>query len=121
MMRLANEGRARREGTRMGLWGAAQALAFGAGGLLGTGLSDISRALINDTALAYATVFGLEALLFVVAARLASQIRETPTSSGNKLTQASAPTAPLVPSTHTPQGARTALSPAHTAPSGLAN
>jgi len=121
MMRLANEGRARREGTRMGLWGAAQALAFGAGGLLGTGLSDISRALINDTALAYATVFGLEALLFIVAARLASQIRESPSSPGNTMTQASASQAPQAPSALNPQGARTALSPSHPAHSGLAN
>lgn len=76
MMRLAGEGEARREGTRMGLWGAAQALAFGSGGLLGTVLSDLARLIIEDIALAYAVVFGLEALLFVVAARLASQIRE---------------------------------------------
>ena len=37
MMQLAGEGRARREGTRMGLWGGAQALAAGFGGLLGAG------------------------------------------------------------------------------------
>lgn len=76
MMRLAGEGRARREGTRMGLWGAAQALAFGAGGILGTSLSDIARLFIASPASAYALVFGLEAILFVIAARLASQIRE---------------------------------------------
>ena len=113
MMRLANEGRVQREGTRMGLWGAAQALAFGAGGLLGTGLSDISRALINDTALAYATVFGLEALLFIVAARLASQIRESGPSQAHREDNLDvAPTAPMTPTT---------LSPAHSAPNGLAN
>lgn len=82
MMRLAGEGEGRREGTRMGLWGAAQALAFGSGGLLGTVLSDLARLVIQDTALAYALVFGLEALLFIVAARLASQIRE-PAVSGD--------------------------------------
>ena len=76
MMRLAGEGEGRREGTRMGLWGAAQALAFGGGGLLGTVLSDVARLVINDIAIAYALVFGLEALLFIVSARLASQIRE---------------------------------------------
>lgn len=97
----------------MGLWGAAQALAFGAGGLLGTGLSDISRSLINDTALAYATVFGLEALLFIVAARLASQIRESgPSQAGHEDNLDLAPTAPRTPTT---------LSPAHSAPNGLAN
>ncbi|MEY4213884.1 MAG: hypothetical protein RL458_2110, partial [Pseudomonadota bacterium] len=67
MMRLAGEGEGRREGTRMGLWGAAQALAFGSGGLLGTALSDLARLVIQDTALAYAVVFGLEALLFILA------------------------------------------------------
>lgn len=76
MMRLAGEGEGRREGTRMGLWGAAQALAFGGGGLLGTVLSDVARLVIDDVAIAYALVFGLEALLFIVSARLASQIRE---------------------------------------------
>lgn len=76
MMRLAGEGEGRREGTRMGLWGAAQALAFGSGGLIGTALSDLARLVIADVALAYATVFALEAVLFIVAARLASSIRE---------------------------------------------
>lgn len=76
MMRLAGEGEGRREGTRMGLWGAAQALAFGSGGLIGTALSDLARLVIADIALAYATVFALEAVLFIVAARLASSIRE---------------------------------------------
>ena len=80
MMRLASEGRGEREGTRMGLWGAAQALAFGAGGVLGTSLSDLARMIITDTAMAYAVVFGLEAALFLVAARLAGRIREQPVS-----------------------------------------
>ncbi|MBU6189521.1 MAG: PucC family protein, partial [Betaproteobacteria bacterium] len=93
MMRLAGEGEGRREGTRMGLWGAAQALAFGSGGLLGTALSDLARLVIQDTALAYAVVFGLEALLFILAARLASQIRE-PAATGE--TQQTPPQ-PLAP------------------------
>ncbi len=71
MMGLAGAGRTGREGTRVGLWGAAQALAFGAGGLFGTGMSDLARALIGSPAPAYAAVFVLEAGLFVVAARLA--------------------------------------------------
>jgi len=74
MMRLASEGRERREGVRMGLWGAAQAIAFGLGGLIGTGASDIARAFIGSPAAAYASVFAAEALLFVVAALLASRI-----------------------------------------------
>jgi BCD family chlorophyll transporter-like MFS transporter len=74
MMRLAGQGRERREGVRMGLWGAAQAVAFGVGGLVGTGASDIAHRLLGDPSAAYATVFGLEALLFVAAALLASRI-----------------------------------------------
>lgn len=118
MMRLANEGRAQREGTRMGLWGAAQALAFGAGGLLGTGLSDISRIFINDTALAYATVFGLEALLFAVAARLATQIREPSAKDGCKVSRDHESKYGPV---QTPQTIPTPLSPAHSTPNGLVN
>jgi BCD family chlorophyll transporter-like MFS transporter len=77
MMRLASEGRERREGVRMGVWGAAQAVAFGLGGLIGTGASDIARAFIGSPAAAYASVFAAEALLFVVAAVLASRIDTT--------------------------------------------
>lgn len=71
MMRLAGEGRQGREGVRMGLWGAAQALAFALGGLVGTGASDLAHGLLPSPALAYAAVFGAEALLFLVAAWLA--------------------------------------------------
>lgn len=74
MMRLASEGRQAREGTRMGLWGAAQAVAFGMGGLLGTAASDIARWLIGTPSHAYAAVFAFEALLFVAAAALAAQL-----------------------------------------------
>ncbi len=74
MMRLANEGAGSREGTRMGIWGAAQAIAFGLGGLLGTGLSDLARLVVNDLGTAYGFVFLLEAMLFVVAAQLARSI-----------------------------------------------
>ena len=70
MMQLAGRGRARREGTRMGLWGAAQAVAAGAGGLLGTALVDALRLVASDPA-AFGTVFLIEAALFAVAAILA--------------------------------------------------
>jgi MFS transporter, BCD family, chlorophyll transporter len=68
MMRLAREGVAGREGTRMGLWGAAQGVAFGLGGLVGTGASDIARSLIQQVELAYASVFFFEMLLFAASA-----------------------------------------------------
>jgi MFS transporter, BCD family, chlorophyll transporter len=74
MMRLANEGRQTREGVRMGLWGAAQALAFALGGLVGTLASDVAHLLIAAPGTAYATVFALEAGLFVVSAVLAARI-----------------------------------------------
>ncbi len=75
MMGLAGQGaQPGREGTRMGLWGAAQALAFGAGGLFGTGMSDLARAVIGAPAPAYATVFATQAALFLAAAWLAAGV-----------------------------------------------
>lgn len=74
MMRLAGEGRQSREGVRMGLWGAAQAVAFGLGGLVGTGASDLARWLIAAPGSAYAAVFALEAMLFLLSAALAWRI-----------------------------------------------
>ena len=80
MMKLAGEGRERREGVRMGLWGAAQAVAFGLGGLVGTAASDLARWLIASPGVAYAAVFFLEAMLFLVSAWLASRIGMAPTT-----------------------------------------
>ncbi len=74
MMRLATEGRASREGVRMGLWGAAQAIAFGFGGLAGTAASDLAHWLIASNGAAYGSVFAAEALLFVASAALALRI-----------------------------------------------
>ena len=71
MMGLASAGRESREGVRVGIWGAAQAFAFAAGGLAGTGLIDATHLTIARPALAYATVFGVQALVFVLAARMA--------------------------------------------------
>ncbi len=71
MMSLAGQGRESREGVRMGLWGAAQAVAFGMGGLVGTGASDLARWWFGAPGLAYSAVFALEAALFVLAAWLA--------------------------------------------------
>jgi BCD family chlorophyll transporter-like MFS transporter len=74
MMALASQGRESREGTRMGLWGAAQAIAFGIGGFLGTVMSDAARLLLGSPAAAYVTVFAAEALLFLWSAWLAAHI-----------------------------------------------
>jgi MFS transporter, BCD family, chlorophyll transporter len=74
MMRLAGEGRASREGVRMGLWGAAQAISFGLGGIAGTAASDLARWLVGSPGLAYATVFAFEGVLFLASAVLAWRI-----------------------------------------------
>lgn len=75
MMALAGSGRQRREGTRMGLWGAAQAMAAGFGGLLGAGAVDLGRSVLPDCP-AFGLVFIGEALLFVVAALMAARVLE---------------------------------------------
>ncbi len=74
MMGLASTGHENREGVRMGLWGAAQAIAFGLGGFLGTLASDVARYFLGSPITAYATVFALEAVLFFVAAALAFRV-----------------------------------------------
>jgi BCD family chlorophyll transporter-like MFS transporter len=74
MMGLASAGRGGRDGTRIGLWGAAQALAFGLGGLLGTSASDLARAIFGSPATAYGAVFVAEAALFLIAARIAAGV-----------------------------------------------
>jgi BCD family chlorophyll transporter-like MFS transporter len=71
MMGLAGAGTASREGTRMGLWGAAQAIAFGLGGVIATVLADLGRSLGATPLTAYGLVFGLEAALFLVATVIA--------------------------------------------------
>ena len=71
MMDLVGRGGRRREGVRMGLWGAAQAIAFGLGGLCATSAVDLGRLLVDEPATAYGAVFALQALLFVLAAALA--------------------------------------------------
>ena len=75
MMALAGAGRHGREGVRMGLWGAAQAVAFAVGGLLGTAASDLARYFLASPSAAYATVFCTEGLLFLLSAALAARLK----------------------------------------------
>lgn len=77
MMTLASAGREGREGTRMGLWGAAQAIAFGLGGFLGAAALDAMRVVLAEISLAFALVFAVEAALFVLAAALALRVGST--------------------------------------------
>lgn len=100
MMRLAQADGGQRAGVRIGLWGAAQALAFGMGGVVGTGLSDLARWLIGSPVAAYASVFALESLLFIAAAVLAWRIR-----GGQALAAPAAAAATPNPHSPTPAGA----------------
>ena len=71
MMALAGAAGAHRTGVRMGIWGAAQAVAFGLGGLTGAAGVAALRAAGNAAPPAFAIVFGIEATLFLGAAWLA--------------------------------------------------
>ena len=77
MMQLAGDGRARREGTRMGLWGARA----GAGRRLRRPArrrrspTPSALRLVSD-ADAFAAVFAIEAALFIAAAAMALRIME---------------------------------------------
>lgn len=77
MMTLASVGRKSREGTRMGLWGAAQAISFGLGGFLGAAAIDVARTFFVDVSSAFAIVFGFEGGAFLVAAFLAARVGRT--------------------------------------------
>ncbi|MGD9924103.1 MAG: BCD family MFS transporter [Pseudorhodoplanes sp.] len=78
MMALVGKGAPSREGVRMGLWGAAQAFAFGLGGFLGAAASDLARHWLGSPAAAYGTVFAIEGLLFLLAAVLALRLNRNP-------------------------------------------
>jgi BCD family chlorophyll transporter-like MFS transporter len=77
MMGLVRQGKEKREGTRMGLWGAAQGIAFGVGGFAGTVVLDGVRLVSTEPQTAFAAVFALEAALFIVSAVLAAGVKRT--------------------------------------------
>ncbi|MEO1241920.1 MAG: BCD family MFS transporter [Pseudomonadota bacterium] len=77
MMTLASVGRKSREGTRMGLWGAAQAISFGLGGFLGAAAIDVARTFFMDVSSAFAIVFAFEGGAFLAAACLAARVGRT--------------------------------------------
>ncbi|MEM8957414.1 MAG: BCD family MFS transporter [Pseudomonadota bacterium] len=78
MMGLAREGDEAREGARMGLFGAAQAIAFGVGSFAGTAAADVMRGLLSSDAAAYGSVFFAEGLVFLIAAALALRLTSQP-------------------------------------------
>ncbi|MDG5749051.1 BCD family MFS transporter [Qipengyuania sp. XHP0207] len=84
MMGLAGAGRKTREGVRMGVWGAAQAIAFGLGGLTGALGVDLARGAQGQDGSAFQLIFMIEACLFVVAAGLAIHATHKTVSRGRK-------------------------------------
>jgi MFS transporter, BCD family, chlorophyll transporter len=94
MMALVGAGRGSLAGVRMGLWGAAQAIAFGLGGLAGTLESDLLRFVMAKPASAYGVVFASEAALFVVAATMVTRIG---TAGANGAARQRAETRPIWP------------------------
>lgn len=72
MLGLASAGKTAGEGARMGVWGAAQATAFGLGGLLGAVIVDLIRSQTGQDGMAFEIVFGAEAAMFLVAAIFAT-------------------------------------------------
>ncbi len=74
MMGLAGAGEKTREGVRMGVWGASQAIAFGLGGLIGALGVDIARDVLAHDGSAFQIMFAIEAVLFAIAAILALRV-----------------------------------------------
>jgi BCD family chlorophyll transporter-like MFS transporter len=85
MMELSAAGGRGREGLRMGLWGASQAVAFAAGGLGAGTILDLARRLAPDPAVAYAAVFVSGALLFLLAAHHARRLGRAVDAHGRSL------------------------------------
>ena len=71
MMAMTAADTTRGTGIRLGVYGAAQAIAYGAGSLGGGVMSDLTIASMGDPARGYVAVFGVEAVLFIVAALMA--------------------------------------------------
>lgn len=74
MMGLAGSGTKAREGMRMGVWGASQAIAFGLGGLSGALGVDIARRAMAADGAAFQLIFAAEAGLFLIATLLALRV-----------------------------------------------
>lgn len=87
MMSFAGAGKQSREGVRMGVWGAAQAAAFGLGGFFGASALDLMRHMLPQLPQAFASVFTAEAICFLVAAIIARRLGQesAPVSYANGL------------------------------------
>lgn len=82
MMHLVSNGHSGRDGVRMGVWGAAQAIAFALGGLIGTVAIDVVRLISGDVAIAYSLVFALQASMFIAASFLAARLSQNGVTTG---------------------------------------
>ena len=78
MMQLAGMGRENREGTRMGLWGAGQAIAAGNAMIFSTLFVDILQKFTQNPASSYGIIFVIEGILFLAAAALATTLISRP-------------------------------------------
>jgi BCD family chlorophyll transporter-like MFS transporter len=77
MMSFAGAGRNSREGIRVGIWGAAQAAAFGIGGFAGATGLDLLRHEVASLPVAFAMIFVAEGFCFLVAAVIALRLGRT--------------------------------------------
>jgi BCD family chlorophyll transporter-like MFS transporter len=84
MMEQSSRGEPGNAGTRLGLWGAAQAVGFALGGVLGTLMVDAIRYLTGSPIAAFAVVFGVEAVLFLISSGFAGQRFAASPDSANK-------------------------------------
>jgi BCD family chlorophyll transporter-like MFS transporter len=78
MMELSVAAGRGQEGLRMGVWGAAQALAFAIGGLTAGAAIDIARGAWHQPGVAYACAFACASLLFAAAAVRAFRLSPAP-------------------------------------------
>ena len=88
MLGLASDGKSSGEGARMGVWGASQAIAFGAGGLLGAVIVDLLRRQMGQDNIAFQAVFAIEAVMFILAALVATGTSLSRPSLSNKAIEA---------------------------------
>jgi BCD family chlorophyll transporter-like MFS transporter len=84
MLDLAGRGGPGHEGIRMGLWGAAQACAFGLGGFFGASAVDVGRHLLGADGPAFELVFAFEAVIFLIAAAIAVRLADDKPALANK-------------------------------------
>jgi BCD family chlorophyll transporter-like MFS transporter len=68
MMALTADKSDGRAGLRMGVFGAAQAVAMGTGNFIGAAGSDVARSALGSSTGGYVVVFAVEAIMFAIAA-----------------------------------------------------